>query len=295
MAFIRKKKKLGSYPAYSVVFSLSLALFVIGLFGLLVLQARKLSDIIKEKIEMHVYMQYDVADSTKLNLVRNIHLTDYLAIKDDKKQLYYISKEKAAEKFIKETGEDFVKFLGENPLRDAYTMKISSKFASKESLTQIKKYLDAQTGVFEVVYVESLIDAINNNLRIITIVLLSFAFILIISVFLLMSSTIKLAIFSQRLLIRSMKLIGARNSFIVRPFLTRGFIHGVFSGIISILMLLSLLFYGNYHFPELVQLQDFNEMIFLGFVIIIFGGLIGITSSYIAVKNYINTSLDDLY
>ena len=97
MAIISKKKNLGSYPAYSVVFSLSLALFVIGLFGLLVLHARKLSDIIKEKIEMHVYMQSECSDSTKQNLIKNIRLTNYLAEKEGKKQLYYISKEKAAE------------------------------------------------------------------------------------------------------------------------------------------------------------------------------------------------------
>ena len=217
----RKKKKLGSYPYLSVVFSIFLSLVVIGLFGLLFIYANKLTTIIKENIEIQVYLKKGISDNQRIQVQKTLSAKDYVAKKNNELQIRYVSKEQAAEKFIKETGEDFSTFLGDNPLRDAYVVKMASESQSPEVLEQAKKEIEKITGVFEVVYLESLVDSINKNLTKISVALLGFSGILIIIVILLINNTIKLALFSQRFLIRSMQLVGAKASFIQRPFLMR--------------------------------------------------------------------------
>ena len=141
----RKKKKLGSYPYLSVVFSIFLSLVVIGLFGLLFIYANKLTTIIKENIEIQVYLKKGISDNQRIQVQKTLSAKDYVAKKNNELQIRYVSKEQAAEKFIKETGEDFSTFLGDNPLRDAYVVKMASESQSPEVLEQAKKEIEKRT------------------------------------------------------------------------------------------------------------------------------------------------------
>lgn len=291
----RKKKKLGSYPFISVVFSITLALFVIGLFGLLILHTNKLTEIIKENIEIQVYLDKNISENQRIQIQQSLAAQEYAASKDGEVQISFISKEQAAEDFIKETGEDFSEFLGENPLRDAYVLKIAPDYHSNEKLKEIKGDIEAMTGVFEVVYVESLVDSINKNLTKLSLILLGFAAVLLIAVVILINNTIKLALFSQRFLIRSMQLVGAKAGFIQKPFLMRASLHGAIAGLLASALLFVLMNFANNKIEDLASLQETDKILILFVGLFVIGSLIGFASTYRAIRKYLKMSLDELY
>ncbi len=290
-----RKKKLGSYPHAMVIFSITLALFVIGLFGLLLIHAAKLSNLVKESIEVQVYLERDLTETQLVTLKKNIAKKEYIAYKGKEPQVRFYSKEEGAQAFIKETGENFISFLGENPLRDAYILNINPEFADSPNLRKIKQDLETISGIYEVQYVESLIDSINKNLRKLSIVLLSFAGILVLAAIILINNTIKLALFSQRFLIRSMQLVGATSFFIQRPFLNRATIQGIISGLLASFLLLGLLQYAYYQLTELYVLRDEIQIGILMVSLVLLGSVLGFFSSYRSVKKYLGMSLDELY
>ena len=290
-----KKKKLGNYPHTMVVFSISLALFVIGLFGLLLIHAGKLSERVKESIEMQVYLDRNLTQVQLVRLQKTFAAKEYIAYKQDTAQVRFISKEEGAKAFLDETGEDFMEFLGDNPLRDAYVLRIDANHSSSPTLKSIKLDLEEIDGVYEVQYVESLIESINSNIQKISIVLLSFAVILVLVVIILINNTIKLALYSQRFLIRSMQLVGATSYFIQRPFLNRAIWQGIMSGIIASVLLFTLMQYAYHEVTELQLLRDEEQTYILMGALLIIGLIIGFMSSYRAVRKYLRLSLDELY
>lgn len=292
---VRKKKKLGSYPSVSVVFSITLSLFVIGLFGLLLLHTKKLTQIVQDNIEIQVFLNKEVTQNQKIQVLKTLSSKDFVAVNNDEAQVSFISKEAAEKQFIEDTGEDFKDFLGENPLRDAYIIKIDPDFQSKENLRIIKEDIEKISGVYEVVYIENLIDSINKNMTKIGLLLLGFAIILLIVVIILINNTIKLALFSQRFLIRSMQLVGAKSSFIRKPFLTRSFFYGILGGALASAILLGLLNFANNKIEDLETLQDNNNIILLFALLLLIGGFIGFLSTYRAISKYLKMSLDELY
>lgn len=290
-----KKKKLGNYPHTMVVFSISLALFVIGLFGLLLIHAGKLSDKVKESIEMQLYLERNLTGVQLANLQKKLAAKEYVALKADTAQVRFVSKEEGAKQFLEDTGEDFMSFLGENPLRDAYVLKINAENATSAQLKGIKNDLEGIEGVYEVQYVETLIESINSNIKKISIILLGFAAILLVVVTILINNTIKLALYSQRFLIRSMQLVGATGYFIQRPFLNRAAWQGVMSGIIASLLLFGLMQYAYTQIEELKLLRDDEQTYILMGALLVIGCIIGFLSSYRAVRKYLRLSLDELY
>ena len=291
----KRKKKLGSYPYLSVVFSITLALFVIGLFGLLLLYAHQLKELIRENVEVQVYLNKYITENERIKINKTLAGKDFVLTEEGVPQITYISKEEAARQFIEETGEDFTNFLGENPLRDAYIIKIKSEYQDKDKISGIKAEVEDISGVFEVTYIESLIDSINQNVAKISLVLAGFAIILLLTVIMLINNTIKLALFSQRFLIRSMQLVGATAGFIQKPFLYRATLHGIIAGLIASLLLIGLIQYSNQEIEELVKLQDPEKILYLLVFLLALGGFIGLLSTFRAVKKYLKMSLDELY
>jgi cell division transport system permease protein len=291
----KKKKKLGSYPYASVVFSIFLALFAIGLFGLLLLHTNQLSELIRENVEIQVYLDKEITESQKLKLEKTLSGKSWVYVKEGEPQLRFISKKEAAQKFIEETGEDFLTFLGENPLRDAFTIKIQPTAQSPEQMKRIQKDIERMNGVYEVTYIENLIASINKNVTRISLVLLSVAILMVLTVMVLINNTIKLALFSQRFLIRSMQLVGATGGFIQRPFLRRSLLHGFFAGLLASVVLLLLLQYANQVIVDLQKLQNYELIAILCGVLILIGMLISVLSTYRAINKYLKLSLDDLY
>lgn len=291
----RKKKNLGSYPFLNVVFSVTMALFVIGLFGILMLYTNKLTDIIRENVEIQVYLKKDVSESERTKVEKAIYAKSYTLKRNDKPLVNFISKEEAAKDFIEATGEDFTSFLGENPLHDAFLVKINPQYHDSRNLQEIKTELESMSGVFEVVYVDTLIQSINKNLTRISLFLLAFAILLIAAVVLLINNTIKLALFSQRFLIRSMQLVGAKRGFIQRPFIVRSMWHGIIAGILAAGILYVLLRYSYQWVEELALLEEPDKLFILFGSLLLIGAFIGVLSTLKAVNKYLNMSLDELY
>lgn len=291
----KRKKRLGSYPYFTVVFSLTLALFVIGLGGLLILQASKLSYIVKENIEIQIYLDKYLTPAETAGVEKALTKRAYLDYKENQPQIRFISKDTAAQKFIRETGENFQNLLGENPLRDAYLIKIKPDYYQSQKMKVIKADIEKIPGVFEATYVENLVDEINKNILRITFVILVFAGILLFTITILINNTIKLALFSQRFLIRSMQLVGATAGFIQRPFLYRSALQGFISGLLASVLLLILMNYANTQIEELVLLQDKEKIALFLIALSILGPVISLVSSYRSVKKYLQMSLDELY
>ncbi len=291
----RKKKKLGSYPSVSVVFSIALSLFVIGLFGLLILHTNKLTEIIKDNIEVQVYLNKEITSNQRIQVQKSISAKPFVAKKGEELQISFISKEEAEKQFIEETGEDFSKFLGDNPLRDAFIINIAPEYQDTKNLKEIKSELEKLTGVFEVEYIESLVDSINQNVTKISLVLAGFALILLLVVIILINNTIKLALFSQRFLIRSMQLVGAKSWFIQKPFLARSLYYGVLAGLFASAGLYGLLRLANNKIDDLSTLQEMDKIFILFVSLLLIGAVIGFASTYRAIRKYLKLSLDELY
>ncbi|MDA0314851.1 MAG: permease-like cell division protein FtsX, partial [Bacteroidetes bacterium] len=220
----KAKKQLGYFKFGSVLFSTTLSLFIVGLFGIILIQASSLTKMIRENIEIQVFLDKGLGQQQLTDLQKNLAKKPFVLNSEDSIHLRFISNKEAAETFIKNTGEDFTKLLEDNPLRDSYVFSVSEEFQSSEKLTLIAKDLEAQPGVFEVSYMTDLVDSINKNLFKVSLIMGGFILILIVTVIMLINNTIRLALFSQRFLIRSMQLVGATRGFIRKPFLIRAFI-----------------------------------------------------------------------
>ncbi len=291
---IRKTKKLGSYPFMSVVFSITVALLVLGLFSWLILHSNRLGTRIQENIEIQVYLNKNMSQSDISKIRTLISSEPYILIKGDP-QLILITREEAAKQFIEATGEDFKDFLGDNPLRDLFTVKIKSEYQVIDSLNIIKAKLEDVRGVFEVEYEESLVETINENLTKVGFILVGIAFFALLVVVILINNTIKLALFSQRFLIRSMQLVGATNSFIQRPFLYRSVFYGFLSGIFASVIIYGFTVYMNKIVSDIEDLQDMNGFFILFALILTMGIAVGYFSTLRAIRKYLRMSLDELY
>ena len=290
-----RRKKLGSYPYLNVVFSISIALFVIGLFGLLFLHTNKLTTLIQEHVTMQIYLTSGITESQQTKIRQTIGTKPYILKKDGQLAIKFISKEAAAATFLEQTGEDFKDFLNDNPLKAAFIININPEYQQNNQLSAIALDIEQQNGVFEVVYKEGYIESINKHLTKVSLVLLGFLFVLLLVVITLINNTIKLALFSQRFLIRSMQLVGAKSAFIKKPFLMRAVTYGLISGIISSVFLYALLQYANSAIEELASLQDLDKILTLFASLLIIGVIIGYFSTQRAVNKYLKVSLEDLY
>lgn len=291
----RPKKRLGSYPAVSVIFSIFLALFIIGLFGLLLIHTQKLSGIIKQNIEVQVYLDKSISDAQITQIQKRIGIERYILSTDEGPQVSFVSKEEAADQFKNDTGEDFSNFLGDNPLRDLLRINIDPAYQFSDSLKNISSSIEKMGGVYEVVYVENLVDSINDNVTKISVVLIGFAALLILIVVLLINNTIKLALFSQRFLIRSMQLVGATSRFIRRPFLARSIVYGLIAGLITCGALFGIMKYAYQQIEELATLNDEKNILILFGSILVAGMVLASFSTYKSISKYLKMSLDDLY
>ena len=238
----KRKKILGSFPYATVIFSITLSLSVIGVFGLILINAQSIKKIIHNQVgEVQVYVHNHINDSLMTGFKSNLYKKNYLA-KDvtGVPEIIYISKEEAKEEYIKQTGQDFTKIIDENPLRASYTIHIAEKYTDSSSMNFILKDLNLEPAVYEVIYEEALLKKVTRNIRNAGIVLAAFALLLTIVTFFLINNTIKLALYSQRFLIRSMQLVGARPFFIQKPFVYRAITQGAISGILASTLLFTL-------------------------------------------------------
>lgn len=291
----RKKKTLGHFKYGSVLFSTTLSLFIVGLFGVILIQAKTLTSLIRENVEVQIFLDKNLKAEEITAVKNNLASRPFVLIKSDTVSLRYISNEDAAKTFIESTGEDFTQFLEDNPLRDSYVITISEEFQTAEQLESIAKELEAIPGVFEVSYMTDLVESINKNLVKVSLVMGGFILILIITVVMLINNTIRLALFSQRFLIRSMQLVGATRAFIRKPFLMRSWVFGMLAGAFASLILFGLISYTQTAIEGFALLQNQELMLILFGILVVVGGILSVLSTLRAVNKYLNMTLDELY
>lgn len=289
-----KKKKIGSYPNTMIVVSLTAALFLIGFCGLLVIQSRKLVSVIKQNLQVTVFLEKDLGTAERENLYKEIREKPFI-LKGADSSVVFVSREQAAREFIEGTKEDFTTLLGENPLLDSYRVKVDEEYFNEEKLKAIQGQLERLKGVHEVVYHQDLADQINRNISKVYLVLAAFAIVMLVIIVILINNTIKLAIYSQRFLIRSMQLVGATDGFIQRPFLMHGALQGVVGGVLACIFLVILQQTAVRNIEGLVVLQEYSKLGILLLTVILLGVLVGLACTYQSLSRYLRISLDDLY
>lgn len=288
MSEITPKKKIKTFYI-STIFSISLVLLMVGLLGLIILHAKNLSNFVKENIVLNVIVDDNTLEVDVFKLQKEIEKDKAV------KQTQYISKELAARNLSKDLGEDFVKFLGYNPLTASIDVYLNADYATNAQIQQFVKELNRQEHVKEVIYQESLVDLVNQNLRSISMIIVGFGAVLLLIAIALINNTIRLAMYSQRFLIRSMQLVGATKGFIRKPFIQAGLMHGFLGSLIAIALLVGTLYIVRTEIPELIILQNFVEFGILFVGMISMGLIISFLSTLFAVNKYLNQSTDDLY
>jgi cell division transport system permease protein len=272
-----------------VIISLSLVLFMLGSLGLLVINANKLSTHFRENVGFQVYLK-DTATAAQTDaLLQELNEADFT------KSVNLITKEMAAEKLKADLGEDFVSFLGSNPLLNSVEVKLNADYADSDTLQIIERNLLQKVFIKEVVYQKLLINKLKKNTKALAFFILVFSSALLIVAIALINNTIRLSIYSQRFLIRTMYLVGATRAFISKPFIFRGLRQGVIAGILAGLMLAGFLMLSVRFIPDLLQLQDENVLLMLFSGIILVGVIISAFSAFFAVMRYLHLKTSDLY
>lgn len=290
-----RKKKLGTYPFATVVFSITLALLVIGLFGALMIYVEQLERTVREQVRVQVYLKSGLAPVQIQQIKKNLSARYFIAQSAGPNVIQFVSKEDAAKQFVKETGEDFLQFLGENPLRDAFLVQIDQRYQNPKSFQKLKAEIESINGVFQVYYVESLLESINKNAGTIALGLMAFAAVLLVLVVLLINNAVRLALFSQRFIIRSMQLVGATHGFIQSPFLWRSALYGFVASSLASGCLAGLLFTANKKIEGLALLQNNEQLLLLLGALTLLGIFVAVVSTARAINKYLHRSLDDLY
>ena len=288
------KKTFGNFPYISVIFSVSLSLLLLGIFSFFLLSSLEVKKVIQDNTEINIYLNKDISSNQVDQIKRTLFTKDYVLSKDES-TLSYISSEEAAKEFSEEIGEDFVNFLGNNPLRDLIILKINSNFFDKEKLLEIESDILRITGVFEVDYSKEMISDINKNIRNISFIFSGIFIILFLISIILISNTLRIALFSQRFLIRSMQLVGATSSYILKPFLMRGLLYGFASGILSSSFLYFIIVFINERLNGSTMIVSIEKLSIIFIMLIIVGILMVLISTFTSVNRYLGSTLDDLY
>jgi cell division transport system permease protein len=286
------KKTLGGYPAWGVITSITLALFVLGLFGTLLIYSNQFGRLVRDNLNVQVFLKSTLTETQRNQLERTIASKPYVSKGEN--AIKFISKEQAEKDLIKQIG-DYKEILGENPLKDAFVVKVSTEFQDTTNLKKIKAELEKMNGVLEATYEKHLFDAVNKNFTNISIALLVLGVVLIIVTFLLVNSTLRIALFSQRFLIRSMQLVGAKQWFIQRPFLVRAIGYGLLASLLASGLLWGLSIYAQKKIMELALVHNQEHFLTLLMLLTVMGILVAAMSTFFAMHKYLKMSLDELY
>ncbi len=271
------------------IVSISLVLFLLGLLGFVLINARELSDYFRESLSFSVMLDEDSKEADIRMLQKDLDAKHFV------KSTEYISKEKAAENLREELGEDFLTFMGYNPLLPSIDVYLEAEYTHPDSVLVIERYLMDYDLVKEVYFQESFLHLINENVKKLSAFLLVFSGLLLFISLTIINNTIRLSVYSKRFIIRTMQLVGATRSFIRRPFLVRSVGHGIIAALFSIILLMAILYFVEREFYLLFTLQDMGLLLCLFGGITIIGILINYISTFFSVTKYMGISEDKLY
>ena len=273
----------------TLVVSVSLVLFLLGILGLVLINAKGLSDYFRESLSFWVMLDDGAKEADIRLLQKDLDAKAYV------KSTEYVSKDEAAAKMKEELGEDFISFLGDNPLPPSIDVYLVSEYTSPDSVAKIEKYILEYPFVKEVYYQESLLYLINENVNKISLFLLVISFFLFLIALTIINNTIRLSVYSKRFLIRTMQLVGATRSFIRKPFIVQSAFHGFLAALIAMVLLMGLLYMIEKEFFLMFTYESTYLLILLGLAIIFTGILINMASTYFSVNRYLSISEDKLY
>ncbi|TRO67156.1 cell division protein FtsX [Christiangramia sabulilitoris] len=283
----QKRRLISSY--FSVVISISLVLFLLGMLGLLVLNTKKVADHFKEQIALTVYLKDNAKEVEIEQLKKSLAMADYT------KSTTFVSKEEAAEAHSEEIGEDFMEFLGYNPLQNSIDVYMNADFVSSEQVDKIADDLTSKNFVDEVVYDKPLIALLNDNVKKISFWVLIASSVFTFIAVLLINSSIRLAVYSKRFIIKTMQMVGATKGFIRRPFIWQSVKLGLIGAILALIGMAAVLYYLNNSFTELNLLGDIKMLFILFSGIFLMGIVITWISTYFATSRFLNLKTDELY
>lgn len=284
-----KRRLTGSY--ITSVVSISLVLFALGLFGIIILNAQRLSDMIRENIGFEIIIREGVKEATIVQLQKTLDANPNI------KSTQYISREEATQRLIGDLGEDFIQWLGEgeNPLLPTIEVRFKADWANPDSLEIIEKHLLKNKDIKEVYYQKSLVHLVNDNIRRISVILLLFSSLLLLIAIALINNTIRLSVYSKRFIIRSMQLVGATENFIRKPFIIAGLIQGFLGSLLALVLLGGVLYVSIENIPELMLLQDVHATLLLFGSVSLTGMLLTAVSTYFALNKYLRIRTDKLF
>lgn len=273
----------------STVISISLVLFMMGLLGLIILKAHRVSELVKENISLEIIMKETSREAEILEMKKSLDASDYV------KSTQYITKEKAAEELQEILGEDFVAFLGYNPLLPTIDVKVKAVYSNNDSLKIIVNRLSQAAPVKEVIYQQSLVQVINDNIQRIGIALLGLSLVLLFVAIMLINNAIRLSVYSKRFLIRTMQLVGASQGYIRRPFVYKGIVQGFIGGVMALIFLGLSMYFMQSKVPDLIDIADIDLYLQLFAMVTLIGVFIAWFSTFFAVQKYLRMKIDNLY
>ena len=273
----------------STVISISLVLLLVGVAGLLVANARSVSDYFKENMQVSVLMKQEVGDDEAMEYVSDLDAKPFI------KSTTFVSREQGAKEMTDLLGEDFLNVFEAAPIPVSVDVTLKADYVSSDSLEVVKKVIGASPLVDEIVYQQSLVDKLNTNLRKISMVLGVFIVLLLFISFVLINNTVRLNVFSRRFTIHTMRLVGATKSFIRAPFLVQAVFQGLFSALLATLMLVGILFFVRSEFAQLFEVFRLDMLLIVIGVEILAGVLICVVSTALVVGRLVSLSKDELY
>lgn len=283
----QKRRLITSY--LSVVLSVFLVLFLLGILGLFIINSKKLSDDFKEEIAMTVFFKNEANDSAIKAFDKELKTTNFA------RSHVYVTKEAAAKMHKDVIGEDFMQFLGVNPLQNSFDIHLKADYVVADSITKIENSLRKNEMVADIVYDKQLVNLVNDNIQKISLWILIISGFLALVAVLLINSSMRLSIHSNRFIIKTMQMVGATKSFIRKPFIWKSIRLGLAGAVLAVLALIGVLVYVNTNFPNLGILEDQLMVALVLISVIVVGILITWISTYIATQRFLNLRTDDLY
>lgn len=282
------QKRLRSSYATSII-SISLVLCMLGVIGILLLTGHRIGKHVRENVGFSVFLKDHVKEADIYSLQKTFDAAPYV------RSTRYVTKDDAAKEFTDELGEDFVGFLGYNPLSASIEIKLDARYANNDSIQNIESRLQALDEVKEVSYQKSMIHILNDNIEKISLFILAFSILLFIIAISLINNTIRLSVYSRRLLIRTMQLVGATNTFIRRPFLWRSALHGIYSAFIAMAILVLSLYWTEGQLENIISVNDVQLLSGLFLIVLFLGITLSWISTFFAVNKYLYIKTENLY
>lgn len=283
----QKRRLLSSY--FSVILSIFLVLFLLGSLGMFVINYEKISNNFKENIPMSIYFKENVSDTQLATYQTDLGKQKFI------KDLTFVHKDSAANAHQKTIGEDFVKFLGFNPLQHSFDLHFNGAYVEKDSIKEIEITIKENPLVDEVVYDSELVDLVNKNIKTISFWVLIISGVFAFISMLLINSSLRLSIYSKRFIIKTMQMVGATKSFIRKPFIWNSVKLGIIGSVLAIIGIVALTFYADSKLPTLGLLSDLKSLFLVCGGVLVLGIIITYVSTYFATQRFLNLKSDDLY